>query len=106
MGIKIAFSLPMTIHYPKSFFKLLSVGFLLAVLPLIIGLLTNTVAIQRLATQSQRAIYDAARVTHAAREISGLVLLVPILAVFLSLVSLCAQPLWLAYPIPHLSTLW
>ncbi|MBT9461875.1 MAG: HAMP domain-containing histidine kinase [Rugosibacter sp.] len=60
----------MTIHYPKSFFKLLSVGFLLAVLPLIIGLLINTVAIQRLATQSQRAIYDAARVTHAARELS------------------------------------
>jgi two-component system sensor histidine kinase GlrK len=60
----------MAIHYPKSFFKLLSAGFLLAVLPLIIGLLINTVAIQRLATQSQRAIYDAARVTHAARELS------------------------------------
>lgn len=60
----------MPIHYPKSFFKLLSVGFLLAVLPLIIGLLINTVAIQRLSTQSQRAIYDAARVTHAARELS------------------------------------
>lgn len=60
----------MNIHYPKSFFKLLSVGFLLAVLPLIIGLLINTVAIQRLSTQSQRAIYDAARVTHAARDLS------------------------------------
>lgn len=60
----------MAIHYPRSFFKLLSAGFLLAVLPLIIGLLINTVAIQRLATQSQRAIYDAARVTHAARELS------------------------------------
>ncbi|MDO9451082.1 MAG: HAMP domain-containing sensor histidine kinase [Rugosibacter sp.] len=60
----------MNIHYPKSFFKLLSVGFLLAVLPLIIGLLINTVAIQQLSTQSQRAIYDAARVAHAARELS------------------------------------
>jgi two-component system sensor histidine kinase GlrK len=60
----------MNIHYPKSFFKLLSAGFLLAVLPLIIGLLINTVAIQRLSTQSQRAVYDAARVTHAARELS------------------------------------
>lgn len=60
----------MRIHYPKSFFKLLSVGFLLAVLPLVIGLLTNTVAIQRLADKSQRAVYDAARVAHATRELS------------------------------------
>ncbi len=60
----------MKIHYPKSFFKLLSAGFLLAVLPLVIGLLTNTVAIQRLSTQSQRAVYDAARVAHATRELS------------------------------------
>lgn len=60
----------MRFHYPKSFFKLLSVGFLLAVLPLVIGLLINTVAIQRLAAQSQRAVYDAARVSHATRELS------------------------------------
>ena len=60
----------MRIHYPKSFFKLLSVGFLLAVLPLVIGLVTNTVAIQRLADKSQRAVYDAARVAHATRELS------------------------------------
>lgn len=60
----------MSIHYPKSFFKLLSAGFLLAVLPLVIGLLIDTVAIGRLATQSQRAVYDAARVSHATRELS------------------------------------
>jgi len=60
----------MRIHYPTSFFKLLSAGFLLAVLPLVIGLLMNTVAIQRLASQSQRAVYDASRVAHATRELS------------------------------------
>ncbi len=58
------------ILYPKSFFKLLAAGFLLAVLPLVAGLLANMVAIQRLANQSQRAVYDAARVVHAARELS------------------------------------
>ena len=60
----------MRIRYPKSFFKLLSAGFLLAVLPLVVGLLANTVAIQRLAAQSQRAVYDAARVVHTTRELS------------------------------------
>ena len=58
------------IRYPKSFFKLLAAGFLLAVLPLVAGLLVNMVAIQRLAAQSQRAVYDAARVVHASRELS------------------------------------
>ncbi len=60
----------MRLRYPKSFFKLLFAGFLLAVLPLVVGLLANTVAIQRLASQSQRAVYDAARVAHATRDLS------------------------------------
>ncbi len=60
----------MRLRYPKSFFKLLFAGFLLAVLPLVVGLLANTVAIQRLANQSQRAVYDAARVAHATRDLS------------------------------------
>ncbi len=60
----------MKLRYPKSFFKLLAAGFVLAVLPLVAGLLGNMVAIQRLANQSQRAVYDAARVVHATRELS------------------------------------
>lgn len=60
----------MQIRYPKSFFKLLLVGFSLAVLPLLVGLLGNIVAVQRLAAQSQRAIYDAARIAHASRELN------------------------------------
>lgn len=58
------------IRYPKSFFKLIAAGFMLAVLPLVAGLLANMVAIQKLANQSQRAVYDAARVVHATRELS------------------------------------
>ena len=60
----------MNIRYPKSFFKLLAAGFLLAVLPLVAGLLVNMVAIQRLSDESQRALYSAARVVHATRELS------------------------------------
>jgi two-component system, NtrC family, sensor histidine kinase GlrK len=58
------------IRYPKSFFKLLAVGFALAVFPLVAGLVANMFAIERLANQSQRAVYDAARVVHATRELS------------------------------------
>lgn len=58
------------IRYPKSFFKLIAAGFVLAVLPLVAGLLANMVAIQKLSNQSQRAVYDAARVVHATRELS------------------------------------
>lgn len=60
----------MPIRYPKSFFKLLFVGFMLAVLPLLVGLLGNILAIERLAAQSQRAVYDAARIAHASRELN------------------------------------
>ncbi|OHC67366.1 MAG: hypothetical protein A2045_01530 [Rhodocyclales bacterium GWA2_65_20] len=60
----------MQIRYPKSFFKLLLIGFVLAVLPLLVGLLGNILAVQRLAAQSQRAVYDAARIAHASRELN------------------------------------
>lgn len=60
----------MQIKYPGSFFKLLFVGFLLAVLPLLVGLISDRVAIKRLAAQSQRAVYDAARIAHSSRELN------------------------------------
>ncbi|MDP3515350.1 MAG: HAMP domain-containing sensor histidine kinase [Sulfuritalea sp.] len=60
----------MQIRYPKSFFKLLFVGFMLAVLPLLVGLFGNILAIEKLAAQSQRAVYDAARIAHASRELN------------------------------------
>lgn len=60
----------MQIKYPGSFFTLLFVGFMLAVLPLLVGLISDRVAIKRLAVQSQRAVYDAARIAHSSRELN------------------------------------
>lgn len=45
IGVKLRYP----IRYPKSFFKLLASGFVLAVLPLIAGLLFNMAAIQTMA---------------------------------------------------------
>lgn len=60
----------MQFRYPRSFFKLLAVGFFLAVLPLTAGLLAMTVAIQKLSTQSQQAVFDAARIAHGSRQLA------------------------------------
>ncbi len=60
----------MQFRYPRSFFKLLAVGFFLAVLPLAAGLLAMTVAIQKLSTQSQQAVFDAARIAHGSRQLA------------------------------------
>ena len=49
---------------------MLFVGFLLAVLRLLVGLISDRVAIKRLAAQSQRAVYDAARIAHSSRELN------------------------------------
>jgi two-component system sensor histidine kinase GlrK len=57
-------------RYPRSFFKLLAVGFFLAVLPLTAGLLATTVAIQKLSSQSQQAVFDAARIAHGSRQLA------------------------------------
>ena len=48
---------------------MLLAGFLLAVLPLLAGLLNDHLAIKRLAVQSQQAVYDAARIAHSSREL-------------------------------------
>lgn len=60
----------MQFRYPRSFFKLLAVGFFLAVLPLTAGLFAMTVAIQKLSTQSQQAVFDAARIAHGSRQLA------------------------------------
>lgn len=60
----------MQFRYPRSFFKLLTVGFFLAVLPLTAGLFAMTVAIQKLSTQSQQAVFDAARIAHSSRQLA------------------------------------
>lgn len=60
----------MQFRYPRSFFKLLAVAFFLAVLPLTAGLFAMTVAIQKLSTQSQQAVFDAARIAHGSRQLA------------------------------------
>lgn len=57
------------LRYPRSFVKLLSIGFALVVLPLLIGLVGNAVSIRRLAAQSQQTVYQAVQVTQASRSL-------------------------------------
>lgn len=69
LAIMRAMELPVHLRYPRSFFKLLSIGFLLAVAPLALSLVMDTVAIGRLAAQSRQAVFDAARIAHGSRQL-------------------------------------
>ncbi len=57
----------MPLYYPRSFLKLILAGFLLAVLPLIFALINNAFSIHQLASQSQRAVYQAVQATQNSR---------------------------------------
>ena len=57
----------MQLLYPSSFLKLILAGFALAVLPLIFALVNNAYSIHQLANHSQRAVYQAVRVTQSTR---------------------------------------
>ncbi len=59
------------LRYPKSFLVLLLVGFVIVALPLILGLIADAISIEKLAGQSQRAVYDAVRVTHGVRRLEA-----------------------------------
>lgn len=59
----------LTLRYPRSFVKLLSMGFALVALPLLIGLIGNAITIRRLAAQSQQTVYQAVQVTQASRSL-------------------------------------
>ncbi len=61
--------MPLKIRYPRSFVKLLSIGFALVTLPLLIGLVGNAMSIRRLTTQSQQTVYQAVQVTQASRSL-------------------------------------
>ncbi|MHB1247358.1 MAG: HAMP domain-containing sensor histidine kinase [Sulfuriferula sp.] len=54
-------------HNPKSFLKLILIGFVLVALPLIIALINSAVSIDKLAEQSRRAVYQAAQIAHGSR---------------------------------------
>lgn len=59
-------------YYPRSFLKLLLIGFTLVALPLVFALISNAVAIDRLANRSQRAVYQAVQATQGSRRVAEL----------------------------------
>lgn len=59
-------------YYPRSFLKLLLIGFALVALPLIFALINNAISIDRLANRSQRAVYQAAQATQSSRQLAEL----------------------------------
>jgi two-component system sensor histidine kinase GlrK len=56
-------------YYPRSFLKLLLVGFALVALPLIFALINTAASIDQLANRSQRAVYQAVRATQSGRRL-------------------------------------
>jgi len=62
-------ALKLNIRYPRSFFKLLSIGFALVVIPLLIGLVGNAVTIRQISQKSQLAVFQAARMTQESRSV-------------------------------------
>lgn len=58
------------VHYPRSFLKLIIVGFILVALPLILAIGNNAVSINEIADHSQRTVRDAMKATEASRLLS------------------------------------
>jgi two-component system sensor histidine kinase GlrK len=68
--MKRSFELPGLLRYPKSFLKLLLLGFGLVSLPLILALLNASAYVDRLTTQSQAAVDKAAEAARSSRVLS------------------------------------
>ena len=63
----------MRFYYPRSFFKLLFVGFALIALPLMFAVINNAISINRLGNQSQKAVYQAVQATQSSRKLAELI---------------------------------
>jgi two-component system sensor histidine kinase GlrK len=59
-------------YYPRSFLKLLLIGFTLVALPLIFALINNAVSVDQLANRSQRAVHQAVQATQGGRRMAEL----------------------------------
>ncbi|HYC47275.1 MAG TPA: ATP-binding protein [Burkholderiales bacterium] len=59
--------------YPRSFSKLLFVGFALVALPLMFALVNNAISIDQLGNQSQQAVYQAVQATQSSRKLAELI---------------------------------
>jgi two-component system sensor histidine kinase GlrK len=60
----------MPVYYPRSFPRLLAVGFTLVALPLVFALVNNAVSVDRLANRSQNAVYRAVQATQSGRRLA------------------------------------
>ena len=56
-------------YYPRSFLKFILLGFLLVSLPLLYALVELIVSLDRLGTQSQQAVLQAAQAGRASRQL-------------------------------------
>jgi two-component system sensor histidine kinase GlrK len=57
------------VYYPRSFLKFILLGFLLVSLPLLYALVELIVSLDRLGTQSQQAVLQAAQSGRASRQL-------------------------------------
>src|SRR5690348_14474928 len=57
------------VYYPRSFLKFILLGFLLVSLPLLYALVELIVSLDRLGTQSQQAVLQAAQAGRASRQL-------------------------------------
>jgi two-component system, NtrC family, sensor histidine kinase GlrK len=60
---------PSAVYYPRSFLKFIFLGFLLVSLPLLYALVELIVSLDRLGTQSQQAVMQAAQAGRASRQL-------------------------------------
>src|SRR5688572_27866299 len=60
--------------YPRSFPRLLSVGFTLIALPLIFALIGSAVTVDQIANRSQQAVYRAVLATQTGRRLAELLI--------------------------------
>jgi two-component system, NtrC family, sensor histidine kinase GlrK len=63
----------MRFYYPRSFLKLLAVGFTLTALPLIVALVNNAISIDQLASRSQVAVHQAVQAIQSSRRLAELI---------------------------------
>ena len=59
-------------YYPRSFLKLLVIGFTLVALPLILALINTAISVDQLASRSQQAVYQAVQATQGSRRLAEL----------------------------------
>ena len=62
----------MQLYYPRSFLKLLVIGFTLVALPLILALINTAVSVDQLSSRSQQTVYQAVQATQSSRRLAEL----------------------------------